>query len=225
MPLHVDAADIENVALVTAKGLTVPGRVVFDGAAPPTGATLRVLLRSMPGSALVMVGPPPAGEVKADHTFTLGGVFGTYAVGVMGLPSGWLVKSVRLGNDDVTDRPAQFQSDSRLEVLLSNRGSTLTGRAVPGSGEQPADYRVLLFPAERERWNVFATSSSTSVKADGTYKLGPIRPGDYLVALVRVEDIPSPMNVATGYEKLSKTAQRVTLLEDETKEMELTIPR
>ena len=143
----------------------------------------------------------------------------------MGLPSGWVVKSVRLGNDDVTDRPVQFQGDSRLEVVLSNRGSTLTGRALPGPGEQIADYRVMLFPADRERWNALATFSSTSPKPDGTYKLGPVRPGDYFVALVRVEDIPSPMTAATGYEKLSKTAQRVTLLDDETKEMELTIPR
>ena len=79
MPLHVDTADIENLALVTAKGRTVPGRVVFEGAAPPAGATLRVMLRTMPGSALMMVGPSPAGEVKADQSFTLAGVFGTTA--------------------------------------------------------------------------------------------------------------------------------------------------
>ena len=49
-------------------------------------------------------------------------------------------------------------------------------------------------------------------------------PGEYFVALIRTDDLP-PFGEVAGYERLAKTAQRVTLTDDEQKEIELTIPR
>ena len=225
VPVRVDGADVENIVVVTGKGVTATGRVVFEGTAPPAAKGLRVSVRTPPGAATMMFGPPPNAELAPDLTFTLNGLFGAYAVGVNGLPAGSILKSVSLAGEDVTDRAIQFHGRERLEVVLSNRPAVLTGRVVTGQGETAADYRVLLFSADRERWNVVAGAPSAPVKADGAFKISQVRPGEYFVALVRAEDTPPPMNAAAEYEKLAKTAQRVTLLDDETKEMELTIPR
>ncbi|HUR48920.1 MAG TPA: carboxypeptidase-like regulatory domain-containing protein [Acidimicrobiales bacterium] len=222
--VHVDGADVENVVVTTTKGVSAAGRLVFEGGTPPAVKGLRVMLRPQRGSPTVMMGPPPNAEVLPDLTFTLNGLFGAYGVAVSGLPGGWIVKNVRLGNDDVTDRPVEFHAKDRLEVVLSNRPAVLAGRVVTGQGEVATDYRVLLFPAERERWTMLTGSPSTLPRTDGTFKLGSIPPGEYFLAVVRIEDMPSFGEQAT-YERLAKIAQRLTLLDDETKEIELTIPR
>ena len=86
------------------------------------------------------------------------------------------------------------------------------------------DYRVLLFPVDRERWAMVAGSPSALPRLDGTFKLSAVPPGEYFVALIRTDALP-PFGEVAGYERLAKTAQRVTLTDDEQKEIELTIPR
>ena len=112
------------------------------------------------------------------------------------------LKSVRLANEDVTDRPVEFQGKDRLEVVLSNRPAVLTGRVVLGPGRDGADYRVLLFPADRERWNAVAAQPVGAAEGrTARSSSGAVRPGEYFVALMRAEDMPSPLNAAAGYEQ------------------------
>ncbi|MEO7276070.1 MAG: carboxypeptidase-like regulatory domain-containing protein, partial [Vicinamibacterales bacterium] len=225
VPVHLDGADVENLVVTTSKGITVSGHVLFEGAAPPPAKGLRVMLRPAPGAATMIFGPAPSSEVTAELTFTLKGIFGAYGLNVSGLPAGWIVKSVRLGGDDVTDRVVDFRGKDRLEVVLSNRPATLSGRVVLGQGETATDYRVLLFSVDQERWKMFTGGPTAGLRPDGTFKLTTVRPGEYFVALIRQEDMAPSMNAAATLEKLAKVAQRVTLLDDETREIDLTIPR
>jgi len=225
VPVHIDGADVENIVIATSKGVSATGRVVFEGAAPPPVKGLRVAVRPARGAPTMMFGPPPNAEVTPELTFTLNGLFGSYGIGINGLPSGWIMKSVRLGNDDVTDRQIEFHPKDRLEIVLSNRPAVLSGRVVTAQGEVATDYRVLLFPVDRERWIMSTGSPSTLPRLDGTFKLSAVAPGEYFVALIRLDDMP-PFGEVAGYERLAKTAQRLTLTDDEQKEIELTtVPR
>lgn len=224
VPVHIDGADVENIVVATSKGVSAMGRVIFESGAPPPVKGLRVVLRPARGSTTMMFGPTPNAEVTPDLTFALNGLFGAYAVGINGLPPGWIIKSVRLANDDVTERAVEFHGKDRLEIVLSNRPAVLSGRIVIGQGEMATDYRVLLFPVDRERWTMVTGSPSALPRLDGTFKLSAVPPGEYFVALIRTDDLP-PFGEVAGYERLAKTAQRVTLTDDEQKEIELTIPR
>ena len=225
VPFRIDGSDVEGLVVTTARGATLTGRVAFEGA-PPTASSIRITLRATPGQSMTMLmGPPPSAELKPDLTFTLAGVFGTQAVAVNGVPRGWIVKEVRLGDRDITDRPADFKSNDRLDILLSNRGAILTGRVIPAAGAEASDYRVVLSPAERERWSAMSLAGAAMPKPDGTFSLGPVRAGDYLIALVRSDDMPVFGSTTNGMELIAKIAQRVTLLEDDRQQIELTAGR
>jgi len=223
--VHVEGADVENLVVSTSKGATVTGRIIVEGTAPPPAKGLRVMLRPAPGAASGIFGPLPNSEVAADLTFTLKGIFGAYGVTLSGLPGGWIVKSVRLGGEDVTERTVDLRGKDRFEIVLSNRPAGLTGRVVLAPGEAAPDYRVLLIPADKEQWNSITSQRSAPTTSAGTFKLTAIRPGEYFVALVPAEEMPSPLNAAAAYERIVKLAQRVTFTDDEQKEIELTIPR
>jgi hypothetical protein len=208
-PFRIELSDLDGLVVTTAKGTTVTGQVVFEGA-PAPGGRIRIGVRQIPGQDRgLMAGRPPETQMKLDQTFALSGVFGTPAIVVTGLPRGWIVKAVRLGGRDVTDQAADFRGDSDVEIVLSNRGAMVTGRIVPKKGDSVTDYGVMLLPAEPERWQASHPSALASAQSDGTYSVGPVRPGEYLVVLARPEELSLADDARRTLEELAQGAPRV----------------
>jgi len=101
---------------IVGQGLAIHGRLRFDAASlrPPANLSVASVVFATPEDATtiakVEVGLLPASAlasaaVSADGTFEVDSLApGTYIPYVMFVPSGWRVKSIMSGGEDVTDK-------------------------------------------------------------------------------------------------------------------------
>ncbi len=71
-----------------------------------------------------------SGTVKADGTFELKGLTGTRLIRAVGLPPGWMLKSVHVNGADVTDTGVEFkpgEAVTGLEVVVDVEGHRRVG--------------------------------------------------------------------------------------------------
>jgi hypothetical protein len=237
LPFRVDDTDL-TLTVVTSKTTKIAGHVVFAETVTtrPTGP-MRVMTRpdsSSPG--MMMFGPPATADVKEDLTFELSGLYGPQILSLMNAPRDWLVKSVRYNGRDITDVATEFKNSSdprAVEIVLTSRGAVIAGRVIAeavatqtaaGQPALPEEFRVMLISADPARWKpATAFSGGGTTKPDGSFRVGPVRPGEYLIVAIGLDDLPrGPFDAAT-IERLAKVAERVTLLEDDRREMELRV--
>jgi 5-hydroxyisourate hydrolase-like protein (transthyretin family) len=225
LELEVQSEDLEDLVVAMHRTVNVPGRVILEGgsALPPVTAgypPVRILVRladeGPPGSASTM-----DATVMQDGTFTLAGVFGRRLIDVVNVPSRLYVKSIRYGTKDVLDAAVEFKdgSDQPLEIVLSNRGATVTGTVVDDRGA-PARAQVLLFRAPTESASP-PQLAGTVWSVTGNFTLGPVREGDYLiVALPEGTAIPQPgqWDLLT---RLVSLGERITLTDMDQRTMQL----
>jgi protocatechuate 3,4-dioxygenase beta subunit len=195
VPLTVAGDDIANIVLVTAKGGTATGRVVFeDGAKPPSPGTIRISAQPADADGPVMsFGGGSAGVVKPDGAFELRGLSGTRLIRAVNLPPGWMLESVRFNGTDITDTGAEFRSGEAitgLEVALTAKTTSITGGVTSGSGSPLKDYTVVIFADNEELWRLPNTRWVTGRRPDqeGRFKIENMPPGTYHA--VAVEYIP-----------------------------------
>jgi hypothetical protein len=170
------------------------------------------------GSARPVIAAP-------DRTFVLSGLFGERTLDVLNVPEGWYVKSIHYGGRDITDEPTVFGSNRDspvLDIVLSNRGAVVSGRAVDDRGQPVPGAIALMFTVDQTHWN-WSEPTRARVKADGTFTLGPRRPGSYFVVA-----LDSPAELADGgnpelFGRLAKIAERVTLGDDEARTLDLQV--
>ena len=188
--LRVDTADIDGLVVATSKPVKVAGRIVFEGGAPDLGtAKLSVMPRpdDITGRGRMIFGPQLAAAVREDMSFELDGLFGPQLLMVMGAPRGWIVKSVKDHGDDVTETAVEFKSSSDprlLEVTLTSQGAIVTGRVLGDDGKESPDAYVVMVPADVSRWRAVPGTPAITPKTDGTFTIGPVRAGEYVVAAV-----------------------------------------
>ena len=212
VPVRVDAADIDGVVVATSKAAKVAGRIAFEGG-PPEPGTLKLSIMTIPDDMTgprMMFGPRSPAAVRDDLSFELDGLFGTQFLMVAGAPRGWIVKSVRYRGDDVTDTAIEFKSSSDpslLEITLTNQGAIVTGR-------------VLGRP--------FPGLAAIPPKADGTFTIGPVRAGEYIVAAVTgmsSAKLFEPSARAEIAARLAKAGERIILVENEKYSIDLRITK
>lgn len=226
--LHVDA-DLEDLRVSMVKTVDVAGRIVAEGATPT--------FKPQEGSAPIFISARRAdvhlpneagaqhGYTTDDRTFILVGLFGRRILDVANVPRGWYVKSIRYRGDEILDVPVEFKAGtdpSELQVILSNRGATVSGRVLDVRGEAVAKARLLLVPGDPARRTRFQQITATST-AEGTFRLGPVRAGEYfVVALPSSAEWPDPRDVAS-LKRLTDAAERVTLGDDEQRTLDIRV--
>ena len=137
-----------------------------------------------------------------------------------GQPPGWVVKSVRSREADVTDTPVEFKTSTdpaALEVTMSRQGAIVSGRVLDGAGKSIDAGYVLLFSANPAR-RQFGHSSvkTTRPKADGSFTLGSVRAGEYLIVAVTPESLMYlQVPDAAGLERAAQAGERIVLVESE----------
>jgi len=196
VPLRLDNDDIENLVIGMWKTAAVAGHVVgADPAAPPPTAatdraplllTARLVDDGLPGDGSSIHATP-----DSDGTFVLKGVFGRRRLDVQNAPPGWYVQAIRYGATDVTDRGVEFKNGGQpLDIVLSDRGATLSGTIADIVDKRVARARVFLLRApafEKDTPRLAGAVLSTT----GSYAFGPLRAGDYVVVAVPA-DTPAP---------------------------------
>jgi protocatechuate 3,4-dioxygenase beta subunit len=192
IPLMVSGEDVTGLQIVTGRGTTITGHVVFEGASPrPSTSELRVfaLPPRLAGGGWFVIGSsvydfPPESGVGADGGFRIEGASGRVQLDLQA--PGWTVKSVTLDGRDVTDEAldlAGIDTVSGVAITLTDRIASVAGHVRESSGQPVLDYVVVLLAGDssgtaatpRRAWTTHADD-------DGRFQISGVRPGRYLAA-------------------------------------------
>lgn len=229
-PITVSGADVSGIRIVTGKGATITGRVVFEGTSPrenPAGP-LRVFANpSDPANRMFSFGggdPLSNGVLDSNGNFQLsasgGPVFFTAAT-----PPAWVVKSVTLDGTDITDEPFDLtgkQSVSGLIIRLTDKLTQISGRVTAGRGQLLRDYVVVIQPAEpkepalNSRWIRMARPDTS-----GRFETR-VRPGRYVATAIETLE-QGRQFVPEFQEQLRRGAREFSVREGETVALDLTL--
>jgi hypothetical protein len=226
VPIRVGSADVTDVSVQTVLTAEIAGRLVLEDPAAslpvrPGYAPIYIWAR-LAGDRMAGVGSTRSSFVHEDRVFYLDGLFGPRLLDIVNVPDGWYVKAIRYGGEDIADRPTEFKTNrdpSKLEVVLSNRGATISGKVVNERGEPAPGARVVVLPADLPRRRM---TDLTNVRAskDGTFKVGPFRRGDYSV-LALDASAELPLDDADQLAGLARKGERVSLAENEEATLDL----
>jgi hypothetical protein len=189
VPVSVGGEDLANVVLVTSKGGTAAGRVIFeDGAKPPTLTSIRVSAMAV-DLEMPFFGGPATAAVKADGAFEMKGVTGQRLFRLMNPPPGWTLKAVRLNGVDVTDTGVDFKTGDAIagvEIVLTTKTTGITGTVTGTDGAPVKDYTVVIFSEDSEHWRLPMTRWVTGTRPDqeGRFKVQNLPAGTYYAVAV-----------------------------------------
>ena len=204
--LSVNGVDISDVVLRLQPGMTVSGKLVFEGmsAQPPDPTKTRISLTPPPAGsspleqvASMMLGGTVA-TVDADGTFVVKGVApNRYRVSVTGqglfmgqqLPgAGWTLKSAMLNGRDVADLPFEVRPNedaSGLIVTFTNRPTEISGSLLDRAGRPAPGFPIVVFSTDRAYWTIGSRRiQQARPSSDGKYKLSGLPAGEYYVCAV-----------------------------------------
>ena len=226
--LVVEGQSEAEVALLLQPGLTVSGRVGFEGRTPPPDPS-RVRVRLLPvlSAGQVSLGTAPA-VVDAAGRFTITGITAAkYRVqaNISG-PSGWMLATSVVSGRDVLDTPLDLrQSVDGAVVTFTDRPGELSGVVRDSSGKPIAAHTVSLFAAERSLW----TPGSRRIRAvpsatDGTFLFRMVPPGEYWIAAVADVDDGEWYDPVLLEHLATSSAVKTTILEGGKKTLDVRIP-
>jgi hypothetical protein len=181
------------VTLNLQPGMSVAGRVVFEGAAaPPDLSRFRLAMAPVGrgGFTELAGGIRPAG-VDADGRFTFVGVVpGRYRItlsstGGLGM---WVLKSALAGAQDVLDLPLEVKPGENvggLTVTMSTRRTELSGTLQSPTGQPIGDYTIVAFSSDQRHWTPQSRRiQATRPATDGRFSFRDLPAGDYRMAAV-----------------------------------------
>jgi protocatechuate 3,4-dioxygenase beta subunit len=226
MDLAVGSENVDGITLVTSPGAIITGAVVSDTGEPFDfrASQLQVSARS---ASLNPQGPGPGGgttRLGDDFTFTVRNVSDAVLIRTS-TPEGWLLKSVFVNGQDITDTPMEFpsgQTVSGVQVVMTKRIASVSGAVTDLRGNPALDATVVVFPADDKLWTFQSRFVRTArPDQDGRYRIGALpSPEQYLVVAVQgLEDgqAGDPEFLAT----VQDTAAKFELAEGETKAVDV----
>jgi len=226
----VDGRNVQNVLLTLQPGVTVSGRITFDGSsvAQPTDLTrLRVTLAPAGASGMTgEVAQAAAGRVDADGKFTIPSVVpGRYRLTAGSAGSGWFLGSSIVDGVESLDFPIDVKSQgvSNAVVTFVDRQAELTGTIVNERAQPVPDYTLILFPAEQRFWTPQSRRiQSTRPATDGRYTFRGMPAGDYrLVPIYDPE--PGSWYDPAFLQQLDAASVRLSIGDGEKKEQNLRV--
>lgn len=225
----VNGEDITGLSLALQPGLTISGRIAFEGATPPPTdlARLRVSLPPVYRRRSERIHLPPV-QMQPGGRFTMTGIVpGVYQGGVLMLRAfrspvgGWWLKSITMEGRELLDAPLDLQrSANDVIVTFSDRATELTGIVRDGDGNPLSDRYLVVFSTHKAAW--FPNSRRVAGErpnGDGQYAIRNLPPGEYFVAIS--EDLePNEWYDPKVLEQLAPEAMRIVLRENERKKQD-----
>ena len=223
VPLSVAGDDMSNVMIVTSKGTSATGRVIYEGGSKPKSNTLRIAAASVEAEGpLALLGG--TSSITEEGTFEINGLAGPRIFRVTNLPAGWVLKAIRLNGADITDTGIDIRPNepvTGLEVVLTSKSTEVAG-AVQAGNEPAKDYTVVIFSEDPQKWTVPMTRHIVSARPDqeGRFQVKHLPAGSYYA--VALEYIPQgDWNDPEVLERLRSRATRFTLDEGEAENLNL----
>jgi uncharacterized protein (DUF2141 family) len=232
---------IAGVSLVVQEGVTVSGRIQFEGQRPPAaGAEPTVRLSTPTAMPMRFSFGTPTATSQAGGMFSIIGVppgkvrFAAQAISNVQGPNqppmpaaaGWMLKSAIVNGRDALDLPLDITLGRNIEgavLTFTDRMADLSGAVLDGAGAPNGDLLIMLLPADRTYWEM---PSSRRFRApvtpgiDGRYLFTNLPAGDYLlVALADADGLDfSDRNIL---EQLAAGAIKITIAEGEKKTQDI----
>ncbi|MEI6669144.1 MAG: carboxypeptidase-like regulatory domain-containing protein [Acidobacteriota bacterium] len=153
--ITVADSNLDDLVLVSRTGSTVSGNVVTeDGSAPPFEPSgVRVVLDAPYPNVLPTM---RVVSVDASWSFKLTQLGGSFLFRLIGIPNGWMLGSVTLGEKDITDVPWDVPTSGRqlagLTLVVTQKIGTATGSVVDANGKPTADAVVVVFADDPDLW-------------------------------------------------------------------------
>jgi hypothetical protein len=213
--ITVGDGNIDNLTLSPSPGLTVTGRVEFEGNAPRPSSPVQILIEN---ADAVTGGQPQMARSSADGGFSSPPLApGRYYVRVANSPPGWMFKSATVGGRDAADIPVALEgTTAEAVVTFTDRWSGLKGTVQNTVGGNAGSV-VIVFPADEEAWTSSGQNPrrlrSTRTNKAGEYSLN-LPPGDYYAAAIP-EDLSADWQDPEFLEAVSSSATRVRIAEGE----------
>jgi len=230
-PLTVSGSDVSGLSIVTTTGVSVSGRVVLQGQ-----NTQKTPLRGLQITASAPSGNQPligiagrvlgGGRVNDDSTFELRGLAGPQQVRVANIPNGWVLKSITLEGQDITDGPFDFKTGRNLTgllVTLTDKLTDLTGSVRDSRGAAVNDYVVVIFADDNKLWGGQSRYVRTArPNQEGTFDIKGMPPAKYLVTAVDGLETGAQSDPAV-LERLRSKATSLTLTEGQPQTLNLSL--
>ena len=193
-PITVAGAEITGVRIITGRGATISGRVIFEGTRPQSPSEqgpLRVFPNPADPSRPFMIGGigPDSrnnGTVDVNGNFQLAGLSGR--VFLLVSAAGWVIKSISLDGEDVTDEPLELtgkQSVAGLVIRLTDKLTQISGKVSDSRGQLSRECTVIFQSAEA-RDPIIASRLLRTARCDskGSFQMRGMRPGRYVVTAI-----------------------------------------
>lgn len=221
----VDGRDVP-APLTLVPGVSVSGRIVFDGTTPPPPSnTVLTLLWRRP--------QPIFGGYGVDHLPGGGLVLsrvpaGRYTLRINGRPpAGWILRSVMLNGVDVSDIPFEVRPHEDIDgfvLTLTDRPAEISGTLQTTTGEPAPGYVLVVFSADSQYW-VPGTRRTQQVRPDvaGRFVARDLPAGDYLIAAVTDLEDGQWHDRAFLAELAASGAIKITLAEGDRKVQDIRI--
>jgi protocatechuate 3,4-dioxygenase beta subunit len=245
--IAVNGQNLTNITLALQPGMTIRGRVMFDGGnMPPPADLTRVRVNISPrGQQPGVEGGVPPAQVDASGSFTITGVApGRYSInanipqeggrggaatgragGIGNAAPQWVIRSANTGAGDAMDFGLVVEPNQDVAVTLTfvDRNQEISGTIQDGTGKPVADVTIILFPSDKRYWVPQARRiRSSRPGTDGKFSFAGIPPGQYhLTAVTDVE--PGEWFNPDFLSQLTGASVAVTLGEAERKVQDLRV--
>jgi len=148
LSIVVAGDDVSDLALTTRRGGVLAGTFVADaGVVRPLPTGLSAEVRPAKGSSGASMMQNGRGR-----DFRVTGMSGPFYLSINSLPDGWAVSQITVDGVDVTDEPIDLKGQtSSARVVLTDRVTTISG--IVQSRREAANYSVVVFPNDVNRWN------------------------------------------------------------------------
>lgn len=124
-------------------------------------------------------------RVAEDGTFKLTNLIpDRYGVVVNGLPDGYYIKSIRVGETEITYSGFELRDGppARIDVLVSPKAATVSGVAkIRDTDKTAAGATVVLVPSEKERAQIAEYYYHATTNQFGRFEFKSVSPGEYTV--------------------------------------------
>ena len=178
LPLEVGTSNIEGLELELQPPAEVEGHIVVEENGDLNGARLNVSL--LPKMMIPMMGVN-GGLVKDDQTFKLMNVSpDPYDLNVFGLPESFYLKSIRLGQQDVTETGVDFTqgvSAEQITVVINPNGGQIDGAVQNAKGDAAVGATVTLIPSAEHR-SISWMYKTANTDQNGHFTIKGVRPGE-----------------------------------------------
>jgi hypothetical protein len=181
--------DLAGLTVSLQPGYEIPGYVQVEdssqadlGALGVTASAAAPYTIMIAGRAPVTFGTRVEGKVAADGKFVLSGVFADATrLTVSGLPDGFYVKSIQMGDQEVLESGLDLANGpgGAIRITLSGKAATVSG-SISDADEKPVGgATVVLIPKPEKRRSSSQFLKTARADQQGRFTIKGVDPGDY----------------------------------------------